>query len=127
VTVTDGRRSATSRVSVVVLESGVPLVHISVPPVRNFNTANQLYLSANVDLPTTGFAFWSVNDTRINITTACLSDIYYSVIRTGLVTLTLSANIMTPGSTLLFSLTATGALELQRSQMMSCLNGLFAN
>ena len=96
----------------VVLESGAPLIHISVPPVRNFNTANQLYLSANVDVPSTGFAFWTVNDTRINITTASLSDVYYSVVRAGLVTLTLSANIMTPGSTLLFSLTATGTLEL---------------
>lgn len=84
------------------------MIQISVDPIRNFNTANQLYLSANVQVPTTGFAFWSVNDTHINITTACLSDTYYSVSVTGLVTLTLSANIMTPGSTLLFSLTATG-------------------
>jgi hypothetical protein len=86
---------------------GPPIVQILTAPRGSINSMTQLQLTASVAFLTTGTAFWSVNDTQVNITTASLSNTFYELSGYNLVSLTLSANVLVPGSTLAFKLFAT--------------------
>jgi hypothetical protein len=93
---------------VVVQALGPPIVQILTAPISKIDSTIQLQLTASVTFLTTGTAIWSMNDTEVNLTTASLSNTHYPQLSgSNLVSITLKANVLIPGSTLSFKLSAT--------------------
>lgn len=86
---------------------GPPMVQILTAPTGRINSMTQLQITASVAFKSTGTAFWSVNDTNVNLTTASLSNTFYQLSGSNLISLTLSSHVLVPGSTLAFKIFAT--------------------
>ena len=105
----DATRSSSATIYVTVQAADKPLVTVASAQ-SMVNPVDQLIvITGSVDLVTSGSSVWSSNDTNIDLSSASSSAVSH-VLSSGvtIVTLTLKSNYLSAGSTLAFTLSATG-------------------
>ncbi|RYG68522.1 hypothetical protein EON64_04980, partial [archaeon] len=117
VVVYDVSRTSSASVSVTVLPNSMPVVSIqSAPTGRRLNVDEQVSMAASVTSPLPGTAFWSTNDTSVNLLSFATTSVESVLTTDGFIrmNLALSPNALPAGSYVQFSL----GFRLQSGQVM---------
>jgi hypothetical protein len=107
----DTSRSSSATILVTVQAADKPLVTVT-SAVSLVNPVDQLVVVTGVvNLVTSGSSVWTINDTNVDLSSASSSAVTH-ILATGIstVTLTLKSNYLQAGSTLAFTLSATGTV-----------------
>lgn len=105
----------------VVQAPDMPLVYITSSQIGKINTASQVVIVGSIILKTAGTSVWSLNDSSINIVSSSLTSVSQILpIGTSEFALVMSANSLSAGSTLAFTLSCTGKIYLFPLLMILC-------
>ena len=110
--VTSAGRTSTASIAVSVVSSDRPLVSVSSSTiVGKVAPDHQLALSGQAFTTAGGYASWTVSDSSLNLTSLALTPSQNVAVGSGFSTMTLvlPANVLSPGSTLSFTLSCRSA------------------